>query len=291
MCRINIRLLVISAIFATLITPAIFAQQDADLKAEKEASSTQKSDESKKENEKKDTVMADPTEKSLSTKFAYEYKLPRAKLTPGTSEPQQAPEDPAALAKKLANPVASLISLPFQSNFDFGMGPNGNGFRYTLNVQPVIPIALNKDWNLISRTIVPIMGQSDVVAEGSSQFGLGDTIEALFFSPNKSEPFIWAVGPQVLIPTATNEFLGGKKLGLGPTALILKQKGPWSVGTLAGHFWSVAGSDSRPSVSLTNLQPFVSYSTKSAWTYTLNTESTYDWKGKQWNVPIHFVRV
>lgn len=203
------------------------------------------------------------------------------------SQTQTPEQDAQALAKKLANPVASLISLPLQNNFDFGMGPNEDGFRYTLNVQPVIPIALSKDWNVISRTIVPIIGQTDVVGP-SSQFGLGDTVQSFFFSPNKSEPFVWGLGPQFLIPTATNEYLGTQKFGVGITGLILKQKGKWTVGSLVNHMWSVAGKDTRADVSLTYIQPFLSYTTKTAWTFNLNTESTYDWEGKTWNVPIHF---
>lgn len=195
-------------------------------------------------------------------------------------------DDPAALAKKLANPVAALISFPLQHNFDFGMGPDGGGYRYTLNVQPVIPIALSKEWNLISRTIVPIIGQSDVVGT-SGQFGLGDTVQAFYFSPNRSEPFIWGLGPQVLIPTATNEFLGSQKLGFGPTGVIIKQHGKWTVGALVGHLWSVAGKSTRANVSSTNIQPVLSYTTKTAWTFGLNTESTYDWSSKTWSAPVH----
>jgi hypothetical protein len=215
------------------------------------------------------------------------YRTNRPPANRETGQQQAQAEDAQALAKKLSNPVASLISLPIQSNFDFGMGPTGDGFRYTLNIQPVIPISLNKDWNLISRTIIPVIGQTDVVAPSSSQFGLGDMIQTFFFSPNKSEPFVWGIGPQVLIPTATNKFLGAQKLGLGPTGLVLKQQGQWTVGALIGHIWSVAGKSTRSAVSSTNIQPFVSYSTKTAWTIALNTESTYDWRSKTWNVPVH----
>ncbi len=203
------------------------------------------------------------------------------------SSQQQTPADEAqALAKKLSNPVASLISLPFQNNFDFGMGPNGDGFKYTLNIQPVIPISLNKDWNLISRTIVPIVYQSNVVGR-TSQFGLSDTVQTFFFSPNKSKPFIWGLGPQFLIPTGTNNYIRSQKFGMGPSLLVMQQNGRWSYGILATQMWSVAGSSKRASVNSTYIQPFVSYTTKTAWTYGLNTESTYDWTGKTWGVPIH----
>lgn len=192
------------------------------------------------------------------------------------------------LAKKLANPVASLISVPLQSNFDFGMG-TGSGWRYTLNIQPVIPIRLNENWNLISRTIIPLIHQGNVTGPNTSQNGLGDTVQSFFFSPNKTEPLIWAVGPVVLLPTATNDSLGGKKWGLGPTALALKQKNGWTYGILANHIWSVAGKSSRSDVNASFVQPFLAYSTKDGWTYTLNTESTYDWVGNSWSVPINLI--
>lgn len=191
------------------------------------------------------------------------------------------------LSKKLANPLASLISFPIQTNFDFGMG-GGDGWRMTMNVQPVIPIALNPKWNLISRTIIPIIHQSNVVASNTSQSGLGDIVQSIFISPNKSEPFIWGVGPVVLIPTATNGFLGSKQLGLGPTVVVLKQQHGWTVGALWNHIWKVAGGSGRPRVNADFIQPFVSYSTKDGWTYGLNTESTYDWTSNSWAVPIHF---
>lgn len=194
----------------------------------------------------------------------------------------------AELSKKLANPVASLISFPIQTNFDFGMGSGGSGWRMTMNVQPVIPIALSPKWNMISRTIVPIIHQGNVVAPGTGQSGLGDILQSLFFSPNKTEPFIWGVGPAILFPTATNEFLGNDQLGLGPTVVVLKQQGPWTVGALWNHIWRVAGGSGRPKVNSDFIQPFLSYATKDGWSYTLNTESTYDWTGNSWAVPVHF---
>jgi hypothetical protein len=263
--------------------------QATEPKTDKEIETVQKDKE--KENKERDTTATSVSMiKSQPFKFGSDYERSGAANTDSAkseSEPQQAPaEDAQALAKKLSNPVSSLISLPFQHNFDFGMGPNGDGFKYTLNIQPVIPITLNKDWNLISRTILPVVYQSKVVGT-TSQFGLSDTVQTFFFSPNKTDPFIWGVGPQFLIPTGTNPRIRSQKFGMGPSFLILKQKGPLTVGLLATHMWSVAGSSTRADVNSTFLQPFLAYTTKSAWTYTFNTESTYDWTGNTWAVPIH----
>jgi len=194
----------------------------------------------------------------------------------------------AELAKQLQNPVASLISVPFQNNFDFNMGPNGDGFKYTLNFQPVIPLSLGKDWNLIIRTIVPIISQDDVIP-GTSQSGLGDVVQSLFFSPKKPVGgLILGFGPVFLFPSATDSLLGSEKWGAGPTGLVLKQTGGWTYGLLFNHIWSYAGEHDRNYVSATFLQPFISYTTKTKTTFGLNTESTYDWHNSQWTVPINF---
>lgn len=193
----------------------------------------------------------------------------------------------AELAKKLSNPVAALISVPLQNNFDFGAGPNSDGFQYKLNLQPVIPISLNENWNLISRTIIPFVYQENIVGR-TSQSGLSDTVQSFFFSPKAptSGGWIWAVGPVLLLPTATDNLLGAEKWGAGPTALMLKQQNGWTYGALANHIWSYAGDSSRAEVNATFLQPFVSYTTKKQTTFGLQTESTYDWSKSQWTVPL-----
>ncbi|CAK03165.1 conserved hypothetical protein (plasmid) [Rhizobium johnstonii 3841] len=193
------------------------------------------------------------------------------------------------LAKKLSNPIASLISVPFQFNYDHGYGPD-DGDKATLNIQPVIPFKINEDWNVISRTILPVTWQNDIAGPSGTQFGLGDTTQSFFFSPSKptESGIVWGVGPVFLLPTATDELLGSGKWGAGPTAVVLKQDGPWTYGFLGNHIWSFAGQSDREDVSSTFLQPFLSYTTKDAWTFSLNTESTYNWETNDWSVPINF---
>lgn len=182
------------------------------------------------------------------------------------------------LAKELANPVASLISVPFQSNFDFGMGYDQNGTRYNLNVQPVIPISLNDDWNLISRTIVPFISENDVFYEGSSKTGLADVVQSVFFSPKAPTKggLIWGAGPVFLLPTATEDFFGVNKWGIGPNVVVLKVQGQWTAGALANHIWSFAGGGDN-TINATFLQPFVTYAMPSGVSYTVASENTQDW--------------
>jgi hypothetical protein len=208
---------------------------------------------------------------------------------PSTNDASAPADDAESLAKKLSNPVASLISVPFQANMDFGSGLTDDGNRMSLNIQPVVPIGITDDVNVIIRTIMPVVLQTNIRGDNVTDFGLGDVTQSFFLSPRQpgASGIIWGAGPVFLYPTATSKYTGGDKWGAGPTAVVLKQFGPTTVGMLANHIWSVAGSNSRPDVSSTFLQPFVSYTTKGATTYGLNAESTYDWKSKQWSVPIN----
>jgi len=195
------------------------------------------------------------------------------------------------LAKQLANPVAALISVPFQLNYDQDIGPVDEGERWTMNVQPVIPFSLNEDWNLISRTIMPLVDQSRIFPGAGSQAGLGDIQQSLLFSPVRPTEggWIWGAGAVFLLPTATDELLGTEKWALGPSVVALHQSGPWTVGGLANHLTSVAGASDRSDINATYVQPFVSYTLPSAWTFSLQTETTYDWESEQWSVPVSVV--
>lgn len=193
------------------------------------------------------------------------------------------------LAKKLANPIANLISIPIQANYDENIGPAEDGSQWRINIQPVIPVSIGENWNLITRTILPLINQNDIPVSGQGESGLGDIVASQFFSPKTptDRGWIWGVGPVWLLPTATDDTLGGEKFGLGPTAVVLRQQGPWTYGALAYHVWSVAGDDDREDVNATFLQPFLSYITPTQTTFGLNTESTYDWQNDQWSVPIN----
>lgn len=204
--------------------------------------------------------------------------------SPGMAAQQQSADD---LAKQLSNPVASLVSVPLQLNHD---ELESGGSRTTLNIQPVIPLTLGQDWNLISRTIVPVVYQDDVVSGAGSQFGTGDITQSLFFSPKAptASGWIWGVGPALLLPTASDNLLGSGKWGAGPTAVALRQTDAgWTYGALANHLWSFAGDGDRADVSSTFFQPFLSKGLGQGRTFTVNLESSYDWKGEQWTVPVN----
>lgn len=195
----------------------------------------------------------------------------------------------ADLAKKLANPISDLVSIPFQFNWDEGVGPNED-LRFLLNIQPVLPISISEKWNLVGRFILPVLSQPTLVPGGEARFGTSDIVVSAFLSPKKGG-LIWGVGPVFSLPTTSDPFLGSGKWSLGPTAVVLKQNGPWTVGGLANHLWSVAatGDVERDAVNQTYFQPFVAYGLKSGVTITLSSESAANWEaesGQRWTVPL-----
>jgi hypothetical protein len=205
----------------------------------------------------------------------------------------QASDQEADVAKKLQNPVANLVSVPIRLDWDTGIGTT-DAKQATYLVQPVIPISLNQDWNVISRTIVPafVNLQAPVPGVGDSggDFdGMGDILQSFFFSPKAptDSGWIWGAGPAISIPTASNNVFGSGKLSIGPTAVILRQENGWTYGLLANYLRSVAGDGSRGDVSSTFWQPFISYTTSTYTAFGLNTESTYNFETRQWTVPFN----
>jgi len=194
------------------------------------------------------------------------------------------------LAKLAQNPIANLISVPFQNNTNFGYGPE-DGTQNILNIQPVIPITLNKDWNLITRTIFPLIWQPDLGPQQDSTFGLGDTQFSAFLSPSDaSSGWIWGVGAIAQLPTHTDSALGNENWGLGPTAVVLRldKDSPWVYGMLINNVWSLGTSTSAPAYNNGLIQPFVNYNLPGGTYISSSPILTVDWEaeGEQWTVPL-----
>jgi hypothetical protein len=189
--------------------------------------------------------------------------------------PAQAQDD-TDLAKKTQNPVADLISVPLQSNFNFGAGSKER-MIYILNVQPVIPINITENWNLITRVIMPIINQPSLFPGMDSATGLGDINPTFFLSPAKPGGLIWGFGPTFTLPTATDELLGSEKWSMGPAAVALTIQGPWVYGALKNNQWSFAGNNKRDKVNQMILQPFVNYNLPGGWYLTSSPVLTANW--------------
>jgi hypothetical protein len=195
------------------------------------------------------------------------------------TKPAPSADEAAELAKKLANPIASLISVPFQNNTFYGIGAL-KGTQNVLNIQPVVPIKLTENLNLITRYIIPIVTQYNLTGEGASQSGLGDATLSAFFSPSHTKNGVtWGAGPAFLVPIATDSLLGTGKFGVGPTAVILKQANGFTYGALANQIWSVTGGD-RSAVSQLFIQPFFTYNWKSGAGIGVVGSITQNWETK-----------
>jgi hypothetical protein len=203
--------------------------------------------------------------------------------------PKPAADDAAAIAKKLANPIGALISVPFQNNTDIGIG-DYNGSKNTLNFQPIVPFSLSAKYSLITRYIVPIIAQYDITGEGTQEVGLSDALVSGWISNAVvKNGFVWGVGAAFLVPTATDDFLGTKKLGVGPTIIVLQQKNGWTYGLLMNQIWSVAGDAERADVNQMFLQPFLTKNWKSGAGLTVNSETTLNWEANTTNAYINIM--
>ncbi len=188
------------------------------------------------------------------------------------------------LARAAQNPVASMISLPFQNNTNFNFGPQEKT-QNVLNIQPVLPFELNEDWNLITRTILPVVSQPAFTPAQDRENGLGDTVFTAFVSPKNSGEWIWGVGPALLLPTSTDDRLGAGEWGAGPSAVVLTIRGPSVVGSLFSNVWSFTGDEQ---VNLFSWQYFVNYNLDDGWYLTSAPVITADWEANsdnRWTVP------
>ena len=209
-----------------------------------------------------------------------------AAMVLGLSAAAARAESEADLARATQNPVADLISLPLQNNTSFGVGPDDE-FQNTLNIQPVWPVSLGRDWNLITRTIVPVVSQPALRPGEDRVNGVGDTTFTAFFSPKDAGALIWGAGPVALLPTATDKALGSDKWGLGASVVLLIMPGKWVVGSLFSNVWSVGGSGNRD-VNLFTWQYFINYNLPRGWYLSSAPIITANWEadsGNVWTVP------
>jgi len=191
-----------------------------------------------------------------------------------------------SLSQQLANPIANLTSVPIQYNALFGGGRDGKARASVLDIQPVIPFRLNEDWNLITRTILPVASVQNIFNGKGDVGGVGDTQMSAFLSPEAAGPggLIWGVGAVINMPTATNPLLGTNKWGAGPSAVALIQKGSWTVGALANQMWTF---DGGKAINKSFFQPWVTYQLPENWSVSATSQTSYDWNTQQWTVPLN----
>jgi hypothetical protein len=203
--------------------------------------------------------------------------------TPTIAQPND--KDPTALASKLTNPVADLIAVPFQYNYDANIGLDKKGTSNSLVFQPVIPIKLNNDWNYIVRPVVTLQSANNI--NGFSGTGAGPVLVETFFSPRAAKDVIWGAGPILTTPSLSGNNFGTAQTGVGLSAVGLVMKAPWTVGVLAYNTWSAGGNANNGTANNLFYQPFVSYVTKNAWTYSINTQSTFNWDARRAENPMN----
>ncbi|MEB3104406.1 MAG: neuromedin U [Cyanobacteriota bacterium] len=198
----------------------------------------------------------------------------------------QSEEKTEALAAEAQNPIANLISVPFQNNLTPGMGPNQDNTLNVLNIQPVVPFALSKDLTLVTRTILPVLSQP---TPAGTQNGIGDLNPSFFFVPKGKGPWTLGFGPTLVLPTASASSLGSGKWSAGPATVAVYSKGPWVAGALLNNVWSFAGDSDRGAVSAFLLQPFINYNLPNGWYLVTSPIVTANWRaasGDQWILPV-----
>jgi hypothetical protein len=233
------------------------------------------------------TTLAEKAPGYESYKEGHKGYLGDGILTEGESET-------AELARAVQNPVADLISVPFQNNTNFNFGPRERT-QNVLNIQPVIPVDLNEDWLMITRTIIPVVSQPSLFpGDDGRENGLGDTVFSAFFSPRDQSRWLggrwlWGVGPALLLPTSTDDRLGPGEWGAGPSVVFLTMPGNWVVGSLFSNVWSFTHDDDDDKVNLFTWQPFVNYNLDGGWYLTTSPLITANWEADSdntWTVPV-----
>ena len=193
-------------------------------------------------------------------------------------------ESDEEVARAAQNPVADIISIPFQNNSNFGFGPGNDRTQNVLNIQPVLPFHLSKDWNLITRTIFPLVWQPSFT-DGGTTFGLSNVAVTAFLSPARPAAVIWGVGPVLTLPATSSAVGSSNTWGLGPSAVVLTMQGSWVVGVLVNNVWSFAGDSTNNFL----LQYFINYNFgRTGWYVVSAPVITANWKarsGQQWVVP------
>jgi hypothetical protein len=192
------------------------------------------------------------------------------------------------IAKQAQNPIASVISVPVENDFNPHTGIKKED-SYVFEMKPVVPFKLSNDWNLITRTVIPVIQVPDLSPTIHGTSGLGDVQTSLFFSPAKVGKVIWGAGPVISLPTATEDILGTKKVSIGPTAVALSIQGHWLFGALVQNLFSVAGPSARPDVNQMLMQPFVNYNLRHGWYLTSSPIITSNWEvssNNRWTVPV-----
>jgi hypothetical protein len=202
--------------------------------------------------------------------------------------PTWAQENSSEIAKQAQNPIANLVSVPFENDFNPHTGIDKDD-SYILEMKPVVPFRLSNDWTLITRTIIPVIQVPNLAPGVLGTTGLGDVQESFFLSPTKAGPVIWGAGPAISFPTATQSILGTKKLSVGPNVVVLRSQGHWLFGSLAQNLWSVEGPSARPNVNQMLVQPFVNYNLRHGWYLTTSPIITANWEvraDQRWTVPV-----
>ena len=212
---------------------------------------------------------------------AYATKLGDGIIEPGENRTEE-------LARAAQNPVASMISLPFQNNSNFNFGPQEKT-QNVMNIQPVLPFELNDEWNLITRTILPVVSQPGFSPGQDRENGIGDTLFTAFLSPKDSGEWIWGAGPVLLLPTSSDDRLGAGEWGAGPSAVFLTMQGPWVIGSLFSNVWSFSHDDNDDKVNAFTWQYFINYNLDGGWYLTTAPIITANWEAdsdNKWTIPL-----